>query len=240
MNCLTTFTWGYWGWGNSTPYFVQLLDAVENARGFAPPLFVDTRISRAVRAKGFSGNSFCDLLGNARYRHMAALGNLAVLGHPGPPIQFKDSTQVPVLLRLVQELAQANRRVLFFCACEFPRTEGQKNACHQVTLARLLLEAAQERGVPIEVVEWPGGEPQLLDVELPPDVARKLLHGGRPIPFGLSTPPARFASLPWGSIIRVRSAIGDFGAAVGPARYGRASINHAPHPSCWGKPSASW
>jgi hypothetical protein len=56
-NCCTTtiFTWGYYGWGNATPQLVESVDAVETSRGFEPPIFVDIRIRRNVRAKGFVG-----------------------------------------------------------------------------------------------------------------------------------------------------------------------------------------
>ena len=54
----TLFTWGYYGWGNATSQLVEMVDAVERARGFAPPMFVDIRIRRAVRAKGFQGDAF--------------------------------------------------------------------------------------------------------------------------------------------------------------------------------------
>lgn len=42
---LTIFTWGYWGWGNATENLVEVVDAVERARGYRPPIFVDIRIS---------------------------------------------------------------------------------------------------------------------------------------------------------------------------------------------------
>lgn len=49
----TIFTWGYYGWGNHTPQLLDAVDAVETSRGFEPPMFVDIRIRRTVRAKGF-------------------------------------------------------------------------------------------------------------------------------------------------------------------------------------------
>jgi hypothetical protein len=39
------------------------VDAVETSRGFEPPIFVDIRIRRTVRAKGFVGSAFAKLLG---------------------------------------------------------------------------------------------------------------------------------------------------------------------------------
>jgi hypothetical protein len=44
------------------------IDAVEKARGFAPPLFVDIRISRSVRAPGFNRAPFEGVVGKSRYR----------------------------------------------------------------------------------------------------------------------------------------------------------------------------
>ena len=55
---LTVFSWGYYGWGGAPTRFVEAVNSVERARGFEPPLFVDTRIRRAVRAKGFIGDVF--------------------------------------------------------------------------------------------------------------------------------------------------------------------------------------
>ena len=67
MTKTTIFTWGYYDWGNHT---LQLVEAIERSRGFEPPLFVDIRIRRTVRAKGFQGNAFEKLLGQDRHRWM--------------------------------------------------------------------------------------------------------------------------------------------------------------------------
>jgi hypothetical protein len=48
----TLFSWGFWGWGTSTPQLVEATDALEAARGFNPPVFVDTRLLRSGRAPG--------------------------------------------------------------------------------------------------------------------------------------------------------------------------------------------
>ena len=73
----TLFTWGYFGWGNATPRLIEIADAVERDRGFAPPLFVDVRIRRTVRAKGFQGADFGHLLGRGRHVWIQRLGNEA-------------------------------------------------------------------------------------------------------------------------------------------------------------------
>src|SRR5262245_10852333 len=41
---LTAFSWGYWGWGNSVPEFLEAAAALESARGFGPPAFADVRL----------------------------------------------------------------------------------------------------------------------------------------------------------------------------------------------------
>jgi hypothetical protein len=72
--CLTIFSWGYFGWGNATRELVTLVDAVETRRGFAPPVFVDIRIRRTVRAAGFSGRNFEELLGPERHVWLQPVG----------------------------------------------------------------------------------------------------------------------------------------------------------------------
>lgn len=67
------FSWGYYGWGNHTDRLVEAVDAVEESRGFRPPVFVDIRIRRSVRAVGFNGTRFEKLLGPERHRWMPSL-----------------------------------------------------------------------------------------------------------------------------------------------------------------------
>src|SRR5262245_14615640 len=78
MSPLTIFSWGYEGWGNATDQLLQAVDNVEKERGFEPPLFVDIRISRAVRAVGFRDAAFEETVGYDRYLWMDSLGNEAV------------------------------------------------------------------------------------------------------------------------------------------------------------------
>ena len=49
--------------GQSHAHLVEAVDAVETSRGFQPPIFVDIRIRRSVRAAGFTGPAFEKLLG---------------------------------------------------------------------------------------------------------------------------------------------------------------------------------
>src|SRR5258706_12253479 len=71
------FSFGYWGSGSATHALVAGIDAAETLRGYAPPLWVDIRISRSVRAVGFRSHAFARLLGS-RYVWLPDLGNLSV------------------------------------------------------------------------------------------------------------------------------------------------------------------
>jgi hypothetical protein len=161
MGPTTIFTWGYYGSGNATPSLVEAVDAVETSRGFEPPFFVDIRIRRAVRAKGFQGSNFEKLLGPSRHRWMKSLGNKSILTDPGADIQIADPSAAAELLDLAVESAAHNQRVLFFCSCPWPR-HNDEVACHRATVAGLVSKAAKKRGAAIEIVEWPGGDPSAL------------------------------------------------------------------------------
>ena len=153
VETITLFSFGYWGWGSATTQLVQAIDAVEAARGHAAPLFVDIRISRSVRAKGFDGSAFEAVVGPPRYLWLDALGNLGI--QDGGDMRIKDPTAANTLLDIAERCAHENRRVLFFCACATP------SKCHRSAVTQLLLKAAARRKLPVEVVEWPGGEPDL-------------------------------------------------------------------------------
>jgi hypothetical protein len=82
----------------STHVLVEAVDVAERKRGFKPPIFVDIRLRRNVRAKGFSGDAFERVLGAARYQHMPRLGNKSIVtGKSG--IQIADPSAVVDLLR---------------------------------------------------------------------------------------------------------------------------------------------
>jgi hypothetical protein len=200
---ITLFTWGYSGWGNATRQLVEAVDSVERGRGFAPPLFVDIRIRRNVRAKGFNGPAFEKLLGPDRHRWLKSLGNKHIETRTGPPIQIADPPAAVTLLELGRKGAEEHHRVLFFCSCRFPRAEG-KTACHRDTVADLVLQATAARKLPLEVVEWPGGQPKQLDLEVPSEVFKALQRGRGTIPWGNSPLLATYAGLPWGSVVTVR------------------------------------
>lgn len=196
---LTIFTFGYYGWGSATRQLLQAVDAVEASRGFEPPVFVDIRISRAVRAKGFDGGNFEKLLGPNRHQWMKSLGNKAKLSGNRRRIQIADPSTASELLDLALECRHQNRQVIFFCSCDFPKIDG-KDKCHRATVASLLLQAAKKRGVAVEIVEWPGGKPQKLDLEPTAAMFSAVQKGRMSIPLRRGLDLATVAGMPWGSI----------------------------------------
>ncbi len=200
------FSWGYWGWGTTTAEFVRAADAVEASRGYAPPLFVDIRIARDVRAIEFRGTAFESLVTPERYRRMPSLGNRLASDRHGR-VEIADPSKAGELLDVALECERRAQRVLFFCACLFPGIEGRHRACHRTTVARLVHEEAQRRGTSTAITEWPGGKPTLngLDVTVATHVFKKLNSGRKSIPLGALEPArlAHMASVPWGSIVSV-------------------------------------
>jgi hypothetical protein len=203
---------GYWGWGSSTVELVKSIDEVERQRGFRPPIFVDIRISRSVRAVGFRDDAFEQTLGSRRYRWMRDLGNSSVVDHSKTRrIKIKSPKAAAKLLEFAQDCAKKKRHIIFFCSCELPRT------CHRYSVARLLLKAAQRVGTRLEVVEWPGGAPAVAPIDLPvPD--EKRAYDMR-LPLTSSRPLWKYASLPFGTLGRVVCRGEDEIVPVGPVRF---------------------
>jgi len=216
MDKPTIFTWGCYGWGNHTPQLVEAVDAVESSRGFEPPLFVDIRIRRTVRAKGFQGNAFEKLLGQDRHRWMKSLGNLFIQTRTGPNIQIAEPGAADELLELAIDLARRKKRLLFFCSCQWPRQDGEIH-CHRATVAELVLEAAKKRGVPVEIVEWSGGEPRKIELNVTPQLFAAVRKGRKTVPLDEPVDLAEFAGLPWCSIATLRSKGEEIHRIVGPA-----------------------
>jgi len=216
MTKTTLFTFGYYGWGNHTPQLVEAVDAVERSRGFEPPLFVDIRIRRTVRAKGFQGNAFEKLLGQDRHRWMKSLGNKFIVTRTGPHIQIAEPGAADELLDLAIELARRKQRLLFFCSCQWPRENGQIH-CHRATVAELVLAAAKRRGDKVEIVEWPGGEQRQIDMGVAPQLFKAIRSGRMTIPLGDQPDLAELAGLPWCSIATLKAKDETLHRVVGPA-----------------------
>jgi hypothetical protein len=177
---------------------------------------VDIRIRRTVRATGFQGNAFENLLGPSRYRWMCSLGNSFVQTHTGPKIQIADPSAAHELLDLAIDAARRKQRLLFFCACRWPKY-NRKIACHRTTVAGLLLRAAKRRGVSIDIVEWPGGEPKQIDRDEKPQIFAAVCKGRMTVPLGKKPDLAEVAGLPWCSVATLHSAGSKLHRVVGPA-----------------------
>jgi hypothetical protein len=148
------YTFGYWGWGTTTERLVKLAAEWEEKAGRPAPLWVDIRWSRSVRAPGFREGAFSRATGAALYTWMQGLGNSAI-GVKG--LKIANPAAASRLLETILEAHEAQRRVIFFCACEQIRMEG-RISCHRAYIANLLLAAARRGGHELTVVEWPGGE----------------------------------------------------------------------------------
>jgi hypothetical protein len=178
---LTIFTFGYWGWGNETKLLLQATAEVERGRGFEPPMFVDVRISRSVRASGFCSSAFEELAGPERYSWMRGLGNRAVRDGVPNEITIDHPEAATQLLDLAIERAKMKQRLLVFCACDFPGPTANP-MCHRRTVANLVLAEAARRHAPVDVVEWPGGEPRSIQLEVTHQELKKLgASSGRPL-----------------------------------------------------------
>jgi hypothetical protein len=212
---IETFMWGYWGWGGSTKELVEAFDAAEGQRGYEPPVFVDIRIRRAVRAVGFRSDAFEKKLGATRHRWMRGLGNQGILD-PSGGMRLADETAVSDLLDLVVESHAGRRRVIFFCACEAPRKDGERG-CHRDLVAELLIKVAHSRKIDLSVVEWPGGAPGHLVAAFPPEAAQAVLRGAKSVRLPPGMRPAASVAVPWGSYALVERPEDSVPVIVGPA-----------------------
>jgi hypothetical protein len=209
---LTLFSWGYWGWGSTTKQLIHAVDATETARGYAPPVFVDIRIRRAVRAKGFSGGAFEKVLGEGRYIWESRLGNANVAAGVGG-IRIQDPSAAKDLLQTAIRLGKERRRVIFFCSClDLPD-------CHRNTVADLVLREAEKSGRTIEIVEWPGGTPARQAVEVSPAMLSAVVRGRKTVPLPKNSDLSEFGCLAWGSIVDLIAGEKNLPIVSGPAIY---------------------
>lgn len=215
---LVAFSWGFWGWGTSTPQLIGAVDTVERRRGFNPPIFVDIRFRRSGRAPGFQGNEFEALLGWRRYRWMKSLGNSSIGKRRKMKIAFEPA--VAQLLDLVLDAHARSSHVIFFCACESP---AATNTCHRHLVTKLLLREAKTRQIDLQVQEWPGGQPRArpLKLRISPDDFVSVARGAKSIPLNTSRIRPELAGLAWGTPMQLRAGSKRLVAAVGPAAYRR-------------------
>ncbi|WP_257456905.1 hypothetical protein [Archangium lipolyticum] len=200
---LTVFAWGYEGWGNSTRELLRAFDAVEQARGFQPPVFVDVRVRRQVRAVGFLDDAFEQRAGRARYRWFPGLGNAAV-GTGEGPMRLVTPADAYELLGLALAQRRQRRRVVFFCSCGSPFSA---RTCHRQLVRRALLSSARSIGVKASVQEWPGGplrERVLAELPVREESLESLLGGAQALRLGRELPHVRFLAWPAGGLLRLR------------------------------------
>ena len=198
---LEIFSFGYFGWGSATRQLIAVADAVESARGFGPPVFVDVRLRRAVRAEGFRDRSFENLLGLERYRWMRTLGNLSIRSGECT-IRIAAPEAAEQLLDLALDKRGEGRRIIFFCACETPRR------CHRHVVARLVLRAAQRRQVTARIAEWPGGPAPTkvaLELRASPTVYYGILGKQVWLPLPKPMALAEVGAIPFGSVARLNA-----------------------------------
>ena len=214
----TLFPIGYWNWGSNANHLLQMVDEFEAQAGFNPPMWVDIRHKRNVRAPGFRGNAFGELVGPDRYVWMQELGNSAIDTDEAGAIKLNNPDAVSKLLTLAVDKANENRRLLFFCACHFPYFAPID--CHRASVAELLICEARRTKVPLEVVEWPGGDPKHLQAEIDEPLFRAIAKGRNFVPHD-SLKPAVPTVLPYCSIIELYTSAGDQSLLVltGPARF---------------------
>lgn len=197
---LNVFSWGYRNWGNATDKLVEAVDTVEASRGRGPPLFVDIRASRKVRALGFREDTFAKRFGPSRYRWIQGLGNKAILEGEGE-WELIDPSAAAELLKLAEEMQTHNRRVIFFCACLSPTAN-----CHRHMVAPELKRVAKALDRSVTVVEWPGFENEPASppvVTLDPKTFKSLRdESSRAIPLGEERPAVPWLALPWYSVAR--------------------------------------
>ena len=214
---LTIFMFGYDGWGNSTELLHKATAAVERQRGYRRPYWVDTRFSPYTLAAGFYGRTFASVVGDDHYCSMPELGNANVGSNPtSDRIRIETPQAAERLLDLALQCWRRRQRVIYFCQCPEPRH------CHRRKIAILLIRAAKKRRVALQVVEWPGGEPQVrrISVRIPSSAVRKshLALDRTPRPLAV------LAGLAAGSRLRVYDGQGwEDTFAVKAARYTRGS-----------------
>lgn len=188
---LNLFSWGYWGWGSTTKQFVESADLAEKARGFNPPLFVDVRLDRSVRAPGFREGAFQRTMGDDRYVWMNGLGNKNV-GTGGAWV-LKEPKDVQKLLKLAEENSSLHRRVIYFCACEYPVR------CHRSLITNNLLKLAKQHNRRIRLAEWPGTDlPEApLRWNVPKAILSSVQRGRKNFELPTEVPLADAASVAW-------------------------------------------
>jgi hypothetical protein len=191
---------------------------VEAARGYEPPVFVDIRARRQVRAVGFREDTFERRMGRERHRWMRGLGNAAIETGRGP-MRLRAPADVHELLGLALAQHAQRRRAVFFCSCSSPWDSG---SCHRGLVRQELLRAARRLEVELTVQEWPGGPlagtaKEIVKVE--PAVMAALRNGGQALRLGRQMPESRLLGLAHGSLVTLQAGGERQLVSLAPARF---------------------
>jgi hypothetical protein len=149
---------------------------------------------------------------------MKSLGNRSIITK-ARRMEIADPNAANDLLERIVGAYNQKRRVLFFCACEYPGTVHSPN-CHRATVAGHLLKAAHRKGVRLTVAEWPGGEPRTVELRTSPQVVKQVLRGATRVPLPKKD-IREFAALPWCSRLKLSSDESSVVIVSGPAKIGR-------------------
>jgi hypothetical protein len=151
---------------------------------------------------------------------MRELGNRRIETKRKRGIKIVDPSAANDLLERIIEEHKQKRRILFFCACEYPGTVHSPG-CHRATVAGLLLKAAaHQKDVRLTVAEWPGGEPRVAGLRTSPQVVKQVLRGATRVPLPKKD-RREFAALPWCSRLKLSSDESSVAIVSGPAKIGR-------------------
>jgi hypothetical protein len=112
------FSFGYWDWGSRVKELRRrFLKYNKNSRGRGI-LWVDIRIRRNVRAKGFNGDKPQQLLGKRNYVWLQDFGNEDILNHRAGVKIRNYEEGFRQLRELVRRAKTSKNDLILFCSCE--------------------------------------------------------------------------------------------------------------------------
>jgi len=178
MSTLTIFSWGYWGWGTSTRQLKEAVNAAEADRGNAPLFFVDARWRRTGKAPGFVGNAFKDVIGDTYSLHEQRLGNWEVDSRARKfTNEYRESLEedreraVADLLQKAITREKQGQRVIFYCACVFPKwnsyPQEPRCPCHRDEIAEDLCKLARKKDKKNTVISRSSSGRALMEMRAP-------------------------------------------------------------------------
>jgi len=131
---------------------------------------------------------------------MKSLGNRCIGTDEQGIVIDKPETAVE-LLDLALGAAEKKQRVIFFCSCQWPKSDGEIE-CHRVHVSELVLAAAAKKGISVDVVEWPGGQSQVLQIDVSASVFAKINSGQKYIPLPGALTPTSIEGPAWATLTK--------------------------------------